>query len=69
VNRNVGSVDRIIRVLLGLGLLAFALFSANQYAWIGYIGIVPILTAVFSSCPLYSVLGMNTCAANASRKT
>lgn len=63
MNRNIGSVDRAVRVLIGLGLLAFALFSGNQYAWIGYIGIVPILTAVFSSCPLYSVLGMNTCPA------
>ena len=62
MNRNVGSVDRAVRVLIGLGLLAFALYSGYQYAWIGYIGIVPILTAVFSSCPLYSVLGLSTCA-------
>ena len=62
MNRNVGSIDRVVRVLIGLGLLAFAFFSGNQYAWIGYIGIVPILTAVFSSCPLYSVLGLSTCA-------
>ena len=62
MSNNVGSVDRVMRVLIGLGLLAFAFYSGYQYAWIGYIGIVPILTAVFSSCPLYSVLGWSTCA-------
>ena len=66
MSNNVGSVDRVVRVLIGLGLLAFAFFSGNQYAWIGYIGIVPILTALFSSCPLYSVLGMSTCAVKGS---
>ncbi len=58
---NVGSTDRIIRIVLGLALLAFALFSGSTYAWLGYIGIVPLLTAVFSSCPVYSLLGMSTC--------
>ena len=62
MSNNVGSVDRVVRVLIGLALLAFAFYSGYQYAWIGYIGIVPILTAVFSSCPLYSVLGWSTCA-------
>ncbi len=59
---NVGSVDHVVRILIGLGLLLLALKSGNQYAWLGYIGIVPILTAAFGMCPLYSLLGVSTCA-------
>ncbi|MEP6826751.1 MAG: DUF2892 domain-containing protein [Aestuariivirga sp.] len=60
---NVGSYDRVARIVLGVALLTFALYSGHQYAWIGYIGIVPILTAAFGICPLYSILGVSTCAA------
>jgi hypothetical protein len=63
MSNNVGSVDRVVRVLIGLVLLAFAFYSGYQYAWLGYIGIVPILTAIFGTCPLYSLLGVSTCAA------
>ena len=58
---NVGSLDRILRVVLGLALLAFAVFSGYPYAWLGYIGIVPLATAALGTCPLYSILGMSTC--------
>jgi hypothetical protein len=58
---NVGNLDRAIRVVIGLALLAFAYWSGWPYAWIGYIGIVPLLTAAFGTCPLYSMLGMSTC--------
>lgn len=64
MNRNVGTVDRVLRVILGLALIAFALgyiAPGSPYAWLGWIGIVPILTAVFSFCPLYAMLGMHTC--------
>ena len=66
MSNNVGSVDRVARVLIGLALLAFAFYSGYQYAWVGYIGIVPILTAIFGTCPLYSMLGVSTCAAKRS---
>lgn len=59
--KNVGGIDRILRIVLGLGLLAFALFSGHAYAWIGWIGVVPLLTGLMSSCPLYSLVGVNTC--------
>ena len=62
MSNNVGSVDRVVRVLIGLALLAFAVYSGQPYAWLGYIGIVPILTAIFGTCPLYSMLGVSTCA-------
>ena len=58
---NVGSVDRIVRIVAGIALLAFAFLSASPSAWIGYIGIVPILTAAIGWCPLYTLLGLNTC--------
>ena len=58
---NVGSIDRIARVLIGVLLLALTALGMIG-AW-GWIGIVPIATAAFGFCPLYSVLGLNTCQA------
>ncbi len=64
---NVGVLDRIIRVVLGLALLAFALgliAPGASYAWVGWIGVVPLATALLGSCPLYSVFGFATCPVN-----
>jgi len=58
---NVGKLDRVLRVVFGLALLAFAFFSGHQYAWIGYIGVVPLLTAIVGNCPLYSIFGISSC--------
>jgi len=61
---NIGLVDRVARVVLGLVLIAFALgylAPGTGYNWLGWIGIVPLLTAVVGTCPLYSVLGLSTC--------
>lgn len=63
MTQNVGSIDRVLRILLGIALLAFAFLSANPYAWLGYIGVVPLLTALAGTCPVYSLLGVNTCPA------
>lgn len=63
-NTNVGMVDRIVRIVLGVALIAFALgyiAPAAPYHWLGWIGIVPLATAIFATCPLYSLLGMSTC--------
>ncbi|MGD0641401.1 MAG: DUF2892 domain-containing protein [Roseiarcus sp.] len=60
----VGMIDRVVRVILGVALIAFALgFIApgTPYHWIGWIGIVPLATAAVGSCPLYSILGMSSC--------
>ena len=56
---NVGSIDRIARVVIGLLLITLAAMGSIG-AW-GWIGIVPLATAAFGFCPLYSVLGLNTC--------
>ena len=61
---NVGMIDRILRVVIGLALIAFALglgFPKTSWNWVGWIGIVPILTAFFGNCPAYSLLGISTC--------
>jgi hypothetical protein len=58
---NIGSIDRILRIAAGLALLAFALFSGSAYAWVGYLGVVPLATAFLRWCPAYTLLGINTC--------
>jgi hypothetical protein len=59
--KNVGTVDKVIRIILGLVLLALV-FVGPQTPW-GWIGIIPLVTGLIGFCPLYSVLGMNTCGA------
>ncbi|MCU0620117.1 MAG: DUF2892 domain-containing protein [Gemmatimonadales bacterium] len=54
-------VERVLRVALGVGLLTIA-FVGPKTPW-GFLGIVPILTGLSGRCPLYSVLGINTCPA------
>lgn len=59
---NVGGIDRILRIMIGLALLAgFALNADATYRWAYLIGIVPLATGLFSTCPLYSILGVSTC--------
>lgn len=62
LKKNVGKVDRTLRILVGLALLAgFALNRDSAYSWLYLIGIVPLITGLMSSCPLYSIFGLNTC--------
>lgn len=55
---NEGSLDRAIRVVAGLALIAWALFGGPVWAWIG---LVLLATGAIGMCPLYSILGINTC--------
>lgn len=57
--KNVGGIDRMARVLIGLALIGLTL-AGTIGAW-GWIGVVPLLTASLGSCPLYTVLGIKTC--------
>ena len=60
---NVGTIDRIARVIIGLALIAFALdyiAPGTGWNWVGWIGVVPILTALFGICPGYRLFGMST---------
>jgi len=56
---NVGTIDRAVRIIAGVALIALA-FNGTIGMW-GYIGIVPLLTGLFRVCPAYSLIGVNTC--------
>jgi hypothetical protein len=56
---NVGTIDRIVRIVAGLALIALA-FTGTIGVW-GYIGVVFLLTGLFRVCPAYSLIGVNTC--------
>ena len=59
MNTNVGGIDRILRVLAGIALLALTL--TGQIGVWGWIGVVPLATGLFGFCPAYRLLGLNTC--------
>lgn len=62
MTKNVGNIDRILRIVVGLALLAgFFLNSGGSYSWLYLIGIVPLATGLMSTCPLYSIFGISTC--------
>ena len=55
---NVGMIDRVLRALIGIGLIYWALNGGPVWAWIG---VVPLLTAAVGLCPAYTLLGFSTC--------
>ena len=59
MTKNVGGIDRLARYALGMTLIAMTL-TGFIGVW-GWVGLVPLLTAVFSTCPVYSILGVRTC--------
>lgn len=65
--RNVGGIDRILRILVGVALLLWFLLDQiggqtdGLWHWAKLIGAVPLLTGLFSFCPLYPIVGLNTC--------
>ena len=58
---NEGTLDRVIRFVLGIGILSLA-FAGPRSAW-GYIGVIPLVTGAVGFCPLYRMIGVSTCAA------
>ena len=56
---NEGGTDRVLRVIVGLGVLSLA-FVGPQTPW-AYLGAIPLLTGIVGFCPLYALLGINTC--------
>ncbi len=58
---NVGGVDRILRIIVGIALIAVALFSQHEYAVWGWVGVVPLATGIIRWCPAYLPLGIKTC--------
>jgi hypothetical protein len=61
VVNNVGGIDRLLRVVLGLVLLSFVFLLEGNARWLGLIGAVPLATALLGWCPAYTVLGLSTC--------
>jgi hypothetical protein len=59
MTRNMGTADRTIRAIVGVVLLALV-FVGPQTAW-GWIGIIPLATALLGNCPAYSLIGVRTC--------
>ena len=60
---NIGKIDRILRLAIGFALLAFAvgaILPDTGWNWIGWIGLIPILTALAGRCPAYKLLGINS---------
>ena len=55
---NVGGVDKVLRIVVGVALVAWAATGGPVWAWVG---VVPLLTGLFNFCPLYALLGMSTC--------
>ncbi len=59
MKRNEGNLDRVLRVVLGLVLLSLV-FIGPQTPW-GWVGIIPLATGLVGFCPIYRILGLNTC--------
>jgi hypothetical protein len=56
---NVGGIDRLFRIVVGLAMIAFA--ATGTWGVWAYVGIVPLITGAIGMCPLYKVIGLNTC--------
>lgn len=56
---NVGSIDRVVRIMVGLLLMGLA--AGGTIGWWGWLGVVPLLTGLVGWCPPYAMLGFSTC--------
>lgn len=62
MKQNVGGLDRTVRILVGIALLAtFFMLPEAGYRWFVLIGIVPLATGLLGTCPAYSIFGLSTC--------
>lgn len=58
---NLGQIDRVLRIVLGLVLIALSLMGT--IGWWGWLGIIPLVTGLMKFCPIYRLLGLSTCKA------
>lgn len=56
---NVGGIDRILRIVVGIVLIGLA--ATGTVGWWGWLGVIPLATGLFRFCPMYRLLGMSTC--------
>jgi len=59
MHRNIGTLDRVLRVVAGAALVVLAVLGTIG-AW-GFIGLVPLVTGIVGNCPAYSIFGIRTC--------
>lgn len=59
MKRNVGGIDKILRIVVGALLMILA--ATNVIGWWGWLGVIPLATGLMSFCALYTLLGINTC--------
>ena len=68
---NVGGIDRILRILVGLALISLVFFGekiiGQNVVW-GWVGLLPLATGLFKICPAYSLFGFKTCSTDCSTK-
>jgi hypothetical protein len=58
--KNVGGIDRILRIIFGAGLIALVFIMPETFSPWGWVGVVPLLTGLINFCPVYTLLGLNT---------
>jgi hypothetical protein len=67
LKKNVGTVDRAVRIVVGVALLSMLFLVQGPWSYAGLIGLVPLLTAALGTCPLYTLLGIGTCPVDTGR--
>ena len=58
---NVGGIDRVVRILAGIGILSLVFILEGSARYWGLVGLLPLATGVFRFCPAYALFGLNTC--------
>lgn len=61
MDRNVGGIDKVVRIVAGLALLSLVFLLEGGARWFGLVGLVPLATGTLGWCPLYAPFGINTC--------
>lgn len=59
---NVGGIDKVLRIVVGVVLLSLVFLLDGAARWWGLVGLIPLGTGVFGFCPLYALFGLSTCA-------
>ncbi len=60
MTKNIGGIEKNLRIIVGIALLAWGFILSDPINWWGAIGAVPLFTALMGWCPLYSIIGVNT---------
>lgn len=58
---NVGGIDKVLRIIVGIALLSMLIWGDGNMRWFGLVGLVPLGTGLMGWCPLYTLFGFNTC--------